>query len=44
VGLAAASGMEGALALLLFGALKTLADVGMHFAEHKGWQAKAEPV
>jgi len=44
IGLAAASGMEGTLALLLFGALKTLADVGMHYAEHKGWQAKAKSV
>ncbi len=40
IGLAAASGMEGTLALLLFGSLKTLADVGMHYAEHKGWQSE----
>lgn len=38
VGLGAASGAEGVLALLFFGTLKTLADVGMHYAEHKGWQ------
>ncbi len=38
IGLGAASGAEGVWALLFFGALKTIADVGMHYAEHMKWQ------
>lgn len=30
-----ASNMTGVSALLLFGALKTFADVAMHYAEHR---------